>query len=325
MSNPLEQSGPRRSPLRDRFPIVDAIGRVDDAIYFGERAVVTTAMLVMCITYVMNILDERVEDQLRQLPRALSGEVPWSALTPAFIGILALFFMSRAMAAASPALRAFPKATWLFAVLGTLFGLGSSLLLVWFPDGWMCAALVLVIGLGFVLPGVLDAPVPLSASPAQLRSTMKIRTVATLGWMGVLFYFSLQVPNDNAWATRIALFLLLWASFVGASMATYEGRHLTIDAVRKAIPARLTPWFNGVSSVVAGLFTLAFMVLAWRYWLLRVDQATLPGEIPPWLSTLAIPVPLAMMSVRFIGKGIGEMLVGALGLHLTGTPAQHEG
>jgi TRAP-type transport system small permease protein len=325
MSNPLEQTGPRRSPLRDRFPVIGAIGRVDDAIYFGERALVTTAMLVMCITYVMNIVDERVEDQLRQLSMVLAGEASPKALTPAIIGILALFFMSRSMAAASPSLRDFPRAPWLLAVLGTLVGLSGSLLLVWLPDGFMCATLVVVIGAGFVLPGVLDAPVSLTASPAEVRSTMLMRTVATLAWMVVLFYFALQVPNDNAWATRIALFLLLWASFLGASMATYEGRHLTIDAVRKAIPERLTPWFNGLSSLAAGAFTLAFMVLAWRYWSLRLDQVTLAGEIPPWLSTLAIPLPLALMSIRFIGKGIGEILTGALGLHTAGTSAQQEG
>jgi C4-dicarboxylate transporter DctQ subunit len=184
---------------------------------------------------------------------------------------------------------------------------------------------VVVIGFGFVLPGVLDAPMPLAASPANVRSTMILRAASTVAWMGVLFYFSLRVPNDNAWATRIALFLLLWASFMGASMATYEGRHLTIDAVRKAIPARLTPWFNGMSNLAAGAFTLAFMVLAWRYWSLRLDQVTLAGEIPPWLSTLAIPLPLALMSIRFIAKGLGEILTGALGLHTAGTPAQQEG
>jgi TRAP-type C4-dicarboxylate transport system permease small subunit len=325
MSNPLEQSGLRRSPLRDRFPVIGALGRVDDAIYFAERAVVTTAMLVMCLTYVMNIVDERVEDQLRQLSLVASGQTPWTVLVPGLIGISALFFMSRSMAAASPALSGFPKAPWLLAVLGTLIGVGSSLLLVWLPDGWVCAALVVVLGAVFVMPNVLDAPVPLAASPSEVRSTLTVRSVAALAWLSVLFYFSLQVPNDNAWATRIALFLLLWASFLGASMATYEGRHLSIDAVRKAIPARLMPWFNGVSHLAAGAFTFAFMMLAWRYWMLRVDQVTLQGEIPPWLSTLAIPVPLALMSVRFIAKGLGELLTGALGLHAKGTPAQQEG
>jgi C4-dicarboxylate transporter DctQ subunit len=325
MSNPLEQSGPRRSPLRDRFPVIGALGRVDDAVYFGERALVTTAMLVMCLTYVLNILDERVEDQLRQLSLVVAGQASWTLLTPGIIGISALFFMCRSMAAASPALRDFPRAPWLLAVLGTVIGVGSSLLLVWLPDGWVCATLVVVIGALFVFPNVLDAPMPLSASPSEVRSTLTLRSVATLAWLSVLFYFSLQVPNDNAWATRIALFLLLWASFLGASMATYEGRHLSIDAVRKAIPARLTPWFNGVSDLAAGAFAFAFMVLAWRYWMLRVDQATLPGEIPPWLSTLAIPVPLAMMSLRFVAKGIAELITGALGLHAEGTPARQEG
>jgi len=42
-------------------------------------------------------------------------------------------------------------------------------------------------------------------------------------------------------------------AFLGASMATHEKRHLTVDAVRKAVPAKHERWYNAVSYLVVPL------------------------------------------------------------------------
>ncbi len=285
---------------------------MDDAWYGAERVLVTTAMLVMCIAYVVNLLDERVEDQIRQWQALLAGSPVTGSVVPSLIGITALFAMSRAVAASSPALRHSPGLAWPLGALGTVAGLAFAWLLVTLPDAWMCSLLVLLIGGGGVLPAIADRPVPLDWTPERVTSMARLRLAGGLVGLGVLMAMATQVPNDNAWATRLALFLLLWAAFLGASMATYERRHLTIDAVRKAVPARFTSFFNGFSLMAAGVFTAGFLWLAIQYWLRRLDQATLPGEIPQWLSTLAIPVALTIMTLRFFGQAVTSFADAAL-------------
>ena len=41
-------------------------------------------------------------------------------------------------------------------------------------------------------------------------------------------------PNGFGWSQTLAMVLLLWVSLLGSSMATREGRHIAVDAVKKA-------------------------------------------------------------------------------------------
>ena len=123
--------------------------------------------------------------------------------------------------------------------------------------------------------------------------------------------------DGYSWAPNVALTLLLWMAFLGASMATYQGRHLTIDAIRKAIPERAMPWFNAVSLLVAAAFTGLLLYLSWEYYLKRLDDPVEPGRVPDHIKVLAIPASLALVTVRFTLYAIGQMITGALKLHLS--------
>ncbi len=104
------------------------------------------------------------------------------------------------------------------------------------------------------------------------------------------------------WATKLALFLMIWVGFVGASVATKERRHLAIDVAGRVLSpkgARIVTFFT--QAIAAGFcFTLAF----YAYDLVQESlgygdrEGVLP--IPTWIIQAVMPFTLTVMGARFI-------------------------
>ena len=117
------------------------------------------------------------------------------------------------------------------------------------------------------------------------------------------------------WADKRALFMLLWASFLGASMAAKQGRHLKIDIARKICPPRLLKYLNAVSYGTAALFTGSLVFISGIYMFHedygRFWTRTTPGEIPDWLLVSAIPIAFTIIALRFGARSITSLLAPA--------------
>jgi len=115
-------------------------------------------------------------------------------------------------------------------------------------------------------------------------------------------------PNGIVQAQPIALSLLLWLSLLGASLAAYDRRHLSVDFGSKLWPEAMRPKVAAVSQIVTAAFCL---VLCWlgvrstgdqfRMW---VDSdgaaAVLSGTaIPRWFAVSAIPYGMLALAFRF--------------------------
>ena len=93
--------------------------------------------------------------------------------------------------------------------------------------------------------------------------------------------------------------LTLWAGFLGALIATGQGKHLAL-ATGDLLPEKLRPaariYVDMLSAGVAALLAYA------SYKLVEADTertATLPGGIPEWWSETIMPIALGLMAVRF--------------------------
>lgn len=120
-------------------------------------------------------------------------------------------------------------------------------------------------------------------------------------------------PNGLVWSQPVALILMAWVGFLGASMATRDNRHLRVEAVEKRLPARLRPWVG----LARGLLTAAFACLL-AYWGfafvgVKYDEYLaadgLGGfhdgiDFPRYQGFLIIPTAYAIMAARFVIKGI---------------------
>ena len=131
-----------------------------------------------------------------------------------------------------------------------------------------------------------------------------ILLVLLLGLMiGVAF---LQIVLRNlfatglSWADPLVRNLVVWVGFIGAALATREGKHITIDLILRGLPPRAKGAIERIthlfSSVICGLLTFAAIKF--------IRNEALMGsrtfwEIPTWVPGLILPATFALMTFRF--------------------------
>lgn len=127
--------------------------------------------------------------------------------------------------------------------------------------------------------------------------------------IAVLLYVG--VPEGFDWGTEVAIkVLLLWVGFLGTSMSAHTHSHIVVDFVRKLVPQRVRPVYDGISYFVAASFGALLTYLGYLYVFgtptcIYAMDATLPlSDAPSWWGVAAIPVGLATTSLRFLGTAI---------------------
>lgn len=145
------------------------------------------------------------------------------------------------------------------------------------------------------------------------------------GGAAVMFVFALVkalvwlFPTGLAGAQRFALGFMVWAGFLGTSLATRARRHIVLDAVKKKLDPKAAPWFSALGGLVTGAFTLCLVWLALTKLTTEIEEwRDIPNvgtfeslPIPVWVVTLALPVTLLSLALRFLCYGLGELLYGA--------------
>jgi TRAP-type C4-dicarboxylate transport system permease small subunit len=145
--------------------------------------------------------------------------------------------------------------------------------------------------------------------------------------IGVGFFIAMLVgvkvliavfPTGIAGAQRFALGFMVWAGFLGGSMATRSKRHILLDAVKKKLDDAAYPWFSFAGNLVTAAFTGAMAFLAWDKTWLEISEwhenpmigvfESLP--IPVWVVTIAFPITLATVALRFFALGVSDLVWG---------------
>ncbi len=107
-----------------------------------------------------------------------------------------------------------------------------------------------------------------------------------------------------AWATKLALFLMIWAGFLGASIASRQRKHLAIDVASRVCG----PSGARVAQFFANVFTAAFCFILAKYCLDLTLESRSFGDregvfpIPIWIVQIMMPITLAMMGGRHIAN-----------------------
>jgi C4-dicarboxylate transporter, DctM subunit len=107
-----------------------------------------------------------------------------------------------------------------------------------------------------------------------------------------------------AWASKLAMFLMIWSGFLGASIAEKQRKHLAIDVAGKAT----TPSGKRVATFFGRLFAAAFcFVLAAVCWELTAESKMFGDTegvfpLPIWIVQIMMPISLAIMGARNIAN-----------------------
>ncbi len=135
----------------------------------------------------------------------------------------------------------------------------------------------------------------------------------TAGIFAVAFAFVRAVPGGVIWAQTLALVLTIWVGFFGASIATYEGKHLKVDAAERIFKGDARRWVGAASNLFAALFSLVFAVLAVRFleyhYQVFVETEGAGGDfeglpIPKFVAFAVLPISLTTMGLRFFGAAV---------------------
>jgi len=139
----------------------------------------------------------------------------------------------------------------------------------------------------------------------KIIDRMEQRLLVTLLSLMILIAFS-QIVLRNlfdtglAWGDPLVRNLVLWVSFIGATLATKEGKHINIDVVSRWMPPRgkiLVEAITGLfSSLVCALMTFAALKFI-------KNEAQMGGDtffgIPLWIPEIILPITFALMALRF--------------------------
>ncbi|MBI2339871.1 MAG: TRAP transporter small permease [Deltaproteobacteria bacterium] len=122
----------------------------------------------------------------------------------------------------------------------------------------------------------------------------------------LLFFASLQVVLRNFfdsginWGDVFARHLVLWIAFFGATLSTREGRHISIDALAKVLPARAKP--------IVDLFIRFFCIVvcfllakaAWKFMMDEKGAETiLFAKVPTWYFITIMPAGFAVITYAY--------------------------
>ncbi|MEJ2087961.1 MAG: TRAP transporter small permease [Gammaproteobacteria bacterium] len=129
--------------------------------------------------------------------------------------------------------------------------------------------------------------------------------VVILGAMILLAAYQVVARNlfDTGilWGDALVRVLVLWVTFIGATIASRDDDHIRIDLLTRFIGDRSNAWLerlrNLFTAIVAGVFawySLRFVILDYQ------DGITAFAAVPAWVCEAVMPFGAALISLRYL-------------------------
>ena len=142
--------------------------------------------------------------------------------------------------------------------------------------------------------------------------TFTLMTV--LIFMQVVFRYLLEQPLS--WSEEGARYLLIWATYAGASIAFYEGKHINATLFTDLFSIRVKAALLFVADVFCLWFLLVFVyqgfIVSQRVFMLGQFSPSLPW-LPIGITYLAIPVSSFFMLCNLLVYAIRHLHTAATG------------
>ena len=152
---------------------------------------------------------------------------------------------------------------------------------------------------GWLLILFLSLMVSLTFVQVILRSLF---IYAHLGWANDLM-------GRIDWAEPFVRLLVLWVTFLGASLVTGENKHIKIDLLTQVIPASWRPSLDVLLSL-AGALVSALMLKASLFYV--STEMSFGGKLflglPTWMGQLILPLGFLLICCRFLVRSLSSAL-----------------
>jgi TRAP-type C4-dicarboxylate transport system permease small subunit len=132
----------------------------------------------------------------------------------------------------------------------------------------------------------------------------KYIVVVLLGLMMVLAFMQIVLRNffqtGLSWGDVLVRYLVLWVAFIGAALATKEGRHINMEVLSRWVSETGEKYLKGLSHLcsifICGLLTYA----AGKFIHFEAQMGgTIIFGLPIWIPELIIPVAFGLMTLRY--------------------------
>lgn len=137
---------------------------------------------------------------------------------------------------------------------------------------------------------------------AKIESALLVLIVSS---MVILAFLQVVLRNlfDQGilWGDIFLRHLVLWVGFIGASLATRQEKHITIDLFGRMVSGR----WKSLVKVLTNLFSAGVCLLlggaGWNFVMEeRVAGTIVFNDIPAWYFQIIIPIGFLLMMVRFL-------------------------
>jgi C4-dicarboxylate transporter DctQ subunit len=116
----------------------------------------------------------------------------------------------------------------------------------------------------------------------------------------------LQILLRNAFATGLAWGdslvrnMVLWIGFIGATLATREGKHISLDVLSRWVPFLGKPLIDFVTHLFSFLVCGLLAIAALKFIENEIQMGTVSFlEIPSWIPETILPLTFGLMTLRF--------------------------
>jgi TRAP-type C4-dicarboxylate transport system permease small subunit len=124
-------------------------------------------------------------------------------------------------------------------------------------------------------------------------------------------YAHIQWANDILghvdWTEPFVRLLVLWLTFLGASLITGENKHIKIDLMSTMLPSRWQPFRELLLSFVCILVSALLLKASIDYVRMEMEfGGQLFLKVPSWIGQLILPIGFLLILFRFFLRGIDQ-------------------
>lgn len=279
--------------------------RLDQRIFDLEQRLVTIAALLMTSTVCLDIVYRSLKGQQNEPFLSLMtlygilGEgregLPTSWFVPIFF-ILTPFAIGWAVYAS---LHRGEEGNLKRALShGLLWSIGaylSALLIYSLPSKYVCMLLVLGVG----------GLITVQGRGVERWINLSLTILVTWG--------AFSLPQGYIWSQELSLILLAWVAFLGASMATFQNKHIQISALAGVWPAAMKPYIRPIGLIATGLFS-AYISSSLMMSVFGDKGSFASGEtrpatgMPAWVILFSGVIAFSLITLRSLAYGYWSLL-----------------
>jgi TRAP-type C4-dicarboxylate transport system permease small subunit len=110
------------------------------------------------------------------------------------------------------------------------------------------------------------------------------------------------------WSDALVRYLVVWVAFVGAAIATREGKHITFDLLSRWLTGTGTIAIQALSNFFSAVICSLLTVAAAKFiWFEAQMGSTAFLDLPVWVPELIMPIAFGLMTLRFLMGMIAEI------------------